>query len=1518
MADKNTYALSVSLDLDASAAFDTLNDFTTKVTSLEDQVSTAAQNAIKSIDKISQTLDVSLSSVVTKVDELNSSVADISRGFSEVNSIVTEIEGIDTELLEHFKELNQDLEERLKIEEKIKNIVLEQQETNEIFLKTINGITDAIKSKNLQHEAQTRHLENENVVADAVANQIGRQHRNAISLTQVLNQVISRFKQILSIISGFDKETEQFVTANYRAYNSQTVLLNQARGLSAEYGIFEEHAISAMKELMQVKAPREELVKLAQVIGYAQRVTGVSAKTWADYTKSLKSAGQAQEQIERNILMTMEAQRKYAITTAELERMHQKLSDVNDDLILYFGKDAPEKFKQASLGYAALEKQMGLAQGTGEKFVDLMKLQGVAGLTMRDALEIPQDASPEEMYNRLIPALRSYIETEDAATAAAIRAGKPLDENGAEFQVLLQDLTNLTKGQVQFNASMVRAAFESERLTDATGKGLLQFEKLGDALKSLKTPADYAAEANQAFTGASKELWATLKGLAGILLSLAAEVLIPIIKVLAWVFQIVGEVINMWYNMTLALGPFGTVLRWVVGIIVIAVLALITFIPVLTALAGLFFGLPGVVTWVASSITALAAAVGGAIVTILTSIGTGLAALGSAIQPVIGPILGLALALLLVSVAAVAFAYAVKIIAEVGWAAVPAMLGLIVAIGLLGLVLIGLAYLAMPVIPALLAIGAAIFLVGLGAVLFGFGMMLAAQACMILVQAIILLVEAITKPHSPPLYLVLPIVAAGLMVLAIAALGAAPAILIASVAFIALAVAAVIAAYALDIIYSIISNLDPEILVAFAKGVFEASLYFVGMAAAAFVAGLLLVAAAPMLIIGAAMLVVAGIALAAAGTVLAYGAILLTIASTAILISVTGLLPISMIIALVSITIFISASILAVASIAMIASAITLMVAASTLLIAGVLFIASATLIMTGAVALAGTTFALVIAGISLGIGVAALSAVTIALLTAGGMMYIGGLTLYMGAMLISKAVNEISTLVVPLMSGSWLLFLAVVKYLLPAAKAMIIVGPLFLIGATLFLMSVGVLALAGTAMAAVGAILIASGALFVAGMWLLRNGINLLIEVIEPFKKAVTDLLAVTDMLLPAAMAILLSGIYVFIGATLLGAGSAVLGVSVAALAVVAAGMWLASIAIRKGASKLEAATEPLFNAGQYVYAAGESIENGIIKLSAAANNIRSIISDFFIAASMMSAVAPALISGAIALITGSMALGMASVYVIIGAYMIMRAIPLMSVATNMLAKIGDSFKRAIETFKQPSVELLQTLGSITLAIASLNAATTSMNLQAAQLQQAFGNIATSVNTATTSLQAQAIQFQQTFGGITTSISSFTSSLQAPVEQLTTIMGQMAGVLTSFGPIGETLEADLDNLITIVDSYAAKLEGVSERIQTAVATKAIPAMRAAEEAGIEEAIKAESISTIEMIPPDKDDSADKTNELLQRQLEVLSKLADGVEKIGAGSGTEVAQILEMLQTFLPGMVAKEDGLSTQMNDWMR
>jgi hypothetical protein len=565
-----------------------------------------------------------------------------------------------------------------------------------------------------------------------------------------------------------------------------------------------------------------------------------------------------------------------------------------------FGPGATKDFTEMNAVLGGLTGQAGIAadqfaswSGILTDFDKKILFENAAGMAINNA---------QDWSKAIYRVGGSYLQLQkeiEAAEAAGRDTSRLLQE-----QVTLAQASGATPDQLAGMAQFVKWSIKS-----------------GKVIRSNADLIKYQSEMTSAWSDSNNTLTIQIAMLTDKLYTLLKFAVEPIrlaltllAKVLNSVIWAVGEAVvwfAWWWGLMEKiplLGTFFILVKYLAGglaalamVLVIAGGAVASFAVAFSSAAGLLKGAAAVIQSIGKAILAIVNIIGQSIVILLTAIGNGLAALGKAVAPVMLPLLAVGAALMMAGLGAYFFAQGVMLIATLPFGtAAASILLLIAAIGILGLVLVGLAYLAAPVAPILLIIGATFLMIGAAAWLLGAGLLMASQS-----------LEAIAEFGSQIGFMTWVSMAAGITMLGAAAMVAAPGLLLVGAALLIVGPAAWLFAAAIQIISDSLSTLSAESLVSFGADIAEAAWYALEAATAMLLVGaaivlaalsimagsLILVAAVPVLataavglfFAGGAMLVAGGVIVAAAA-VLVIGAAMLAVGGGLLFVSGYGVL----------------------------------------------------------------------------------------------------------------------------------------------------------------------------------------------------------------------------------------------------------------------------------------------------------------------------------------------------------------------------------------------------------------------------------------------------------------------------------------------------------------------------------------------------------------------------------------------------------------------------------------------------
>lgn len=1015
--DPNVYALSIQLSLEAGDAFKTLDSFGEKVTDIEQQLTSSAKTALQSIQEITTTA--------------TQAVTDLAAAFKGVDSNTTKVQTtlVDTskELTEQFDNGEDRLENAIDIFKQLEKTFDMHEDTgkelkthilaNERFLKGLLAITKAIKLKNAGHLEQNQLLKTDNDLIQKMNGSLEGTVSGGERANVAFRKMLASATALWRLIQQIDADTEKFTATNYRAYGSQQQLVQSSRNLAMEHGVFYENAVEAYKVLGNLRTPREEMDKYAASIGKANRYTGVSIQTLGVFTQRIRGAGGDSVQTERALVHMSEAMRKFGLSSEDTSKILGDTAVSGKELQIIFGgsKTAVEGFDSIKASLMGVNKEMGMSTDVANNYMNTLAKDPImrAKLTSLTGVQIKNEQDLAQAIAKSGNALRArgvdIKQLEAEAAAGSISA-----------QMRLKNLANVyAAGDVNALLMLVRVG----ELTDEMGEQVKTTADLEKALSKAKDSGlDPFSEANNTLTAQLTMLKSALWSALGTILQLAADAIMPFVQALNWLIKQIAALIGwirqkiQWLEKTIPGFKYVTgAVKFLAGLLIALGIAFLFVAGGITSFATVFSGASRVVSGASRIILSMgqmlvqmATYVGQAIIIILRSIGQGLQALGNAVKSVIGPLLGLALALLLVAIAAYIFALAVKVIAEVGWAAIPAMIGLIIAVAILGLVLIGLAMLVQgPIAVGLIILAFAFLAVGIAAYLTGLGLLMAAIAIQML-------------SDSLSFKLILKIGLLGVVLLALGAIGlmALPGIMLLAFGMLLLALAVWVLGGAFENIVKSLATISGEqgermqevgisfliagicFLVAaitmamaamifmFAAPTLLFAAYLVGIAAA------LIVPAAISLMVAGIMLLIGSLAILAAAVILTVATMLLFVDAAMLMIAASGIILAGTMLILGGVLLITAGVILAIAAIILIIGGFFLIEASIMLMVAGGMLIGAGIMLMIGLFFLEDSSAQMFDIGMRIGVG--------------GIMMYLGALHIMMAASLLGDSAGYI------------------------------------------------------------------------------------------------------------------------------------------------------------------------------------------------------------------------------------------------------------------------------------------------------------------------------------------------------------------------------------------------------------------------------------------------------------------------------------------------------------------------------
>jgi hypothetical protein len=644
-------------------------------------------------------------------------------------------------------------------------------------------IQKSLKDKNLLHEDQNKLLDEDVVLGEASNDQFDKMPKAVKKTTKEIMSATSRMWSFIEAVESATEITEDFKDANYRAYGGIEQLTINANTLSSGYGVLGSEARAAYKALADVRTPRDEIDKLAGAVARTSRETGVGAQVLATYVRRLRATGTTGDEATAHLEKMTEAMRKNGLTTEDMNRVMGDTAVSAGLLNMVFGEGSAADFTSLKAQFDGVAKSMGLAADSGSQMfnemmnneVAMMKMQGTSGVLIDSVEDMGLAfARSAQKIGPQIAGLNATIAAGGPGKAQALVAAKALAKGYGYVSADAMFLSHKLNEQAKEMGITIKTQEDLNKVMEATQAQAMSNESASDSFnRQMKLLKD-----------SFQKVFSTVMIFVGQALIPFMKVVLAVIQPIAWVIQKIASLMSGLFNLTSGLGTAGDAINAVVaGLIAFGIYMLATSTAVATGLTwiGTAFA------WLSTTASTAMATVGTAltgfgtkVMTTFTTMGTAIATslntMAAAVAPNIIVIMQMALALLMVAAAAWIFAQAVKIIAEVGWAAVPAIAGIAVAILVLGGILIFLGSLCQgPVAVGMLVLGVTLLMVAVSVWLIASAINMAADAMQKFVDVLVQLSGGVLIDFAVAIITAAPmILLAGIMLL-IAAVFFAPA-----------------------------------------------------------------------------------------------------------------------------------------------------------------------------------------------------------------------------------------------------------------------------------------------------------------------------------------------------------------------------------------------------------------------------------------------------------------------------------------------------------------------------------------------------------------------------------------------------------------------------------------------------------------------------------------------------------------------------------------------------------------------
>jgi len=668
----------------------------------------------------------------------------------------------------------------------------------EDHLKIVNQITTAIDTKNESHAAEAAAVESEGELVKQLRRQVKELNKeieeNKTStqmLAYIWGKVVSEAKKIDGIADNFREST-------YRSVGSMYELANISAQVSLSSGIAAEESAKMVKELINVKTGKKDLVELATTMVQLEKMTGLSGKSLAGASRTLKNMGYNVKETKETMLGLADSMAKFGLEGQDVQvivdLMQQRFLLLGDKL----SKDVTNAVNKTTAAQLAMAKSLGVSTDAVKKmnsttFEDLITLEALSGIAIR---------TPEDIG-------KAHISMATKVASAFNSIGDDLQAN------------SILMAQYKSQGFSEEQIAIYKKMADEMKKGGIDPNSI-EAVKLLNKRMEDSKSVGDKFSASMGTLSSQLSILASRGGALVIMFIKPFFEFITWLVEwlnyAIDKIIEFGGWIAKWSDYFGSVipgwnllvsgLQWGAYIISVLVVGLIILGATLLALIGpivsiviwlwqaftvtnfftnavsaavtrLTTAIQSMVGSMGSILSSLATSVGQAFNTFMGYVSSGIDKLASVARTTAVPILILSVALLITAGAMWVMAQALVVVASVDY-------GKIVAGGLFFALMLGvLGAVLYFVIPAL-TVGAPVLLAFAAVVLaFGVAALLAAVGIYIMAQAFLLVASVLT----PTLALSVALLAVSLYLLATAMVVFIPAAIPFGVAIVALSAA---------------------------------------------------------------------------------------------------------------------------------------------------------------------------------------------------------------------------------------------------------------------------------------------------------------------------------------------------------------------------------------------------------------------------------------------------------------------------------------------------------------------------------------------------------------------------------------------------------------------------------------------------------------------------------------------------------------------------------------------------------
>jgi hypothetical protein len=338
----------------------------------------------------------------------------------------------------------------------------------------ITRLIGVIEKKNEAHQDEIDLVKTEEIAVKELTHGFGGWADSFVDTKEILSSLVDDLRLLAKELDVASKAGEKFVAINYRQYGSQQEIRQSIMNMAHEYNVLQETAEEAFIAMAQLNVPKDQMDALVGSISQFQRTTQTSVNDIATFVKSMRQAGMGIAQITATFQYVSEAQRKFGLTSADVNKVMGDTSVNATNLGAAF-KISLDDFNRGKIVAAGLAKSMNLSAEAMSGVFDRLVTSGEAraklmGLVGPEALNIK---STEDMIGLLPKLSDRYTNMVKQFGAGSVEAQMALSAISEAFGISEQDAQQFL---LQFDANSMAIKFNVKNVKDLN-KELVNLQK---------------------------------------------------------------------------------------------------------------------------------------------------------------------------------------------------------------------------------------------------------------------------------------------------------------------------------------------------------------------------------------------------------------------------------------------------------------------------------------------------------------------------------------------------------------------------------------------------------------------------------------------------------------------------------------------------------------------------------------------------------------------------------------------------------------------------------------------------------------------------------------------------------------------------------------------------------------------------------------------------------------------------------------------------------------------------------